>query len=90
MKYLTSGFNHWIFQRLSALLLLFFILVLLFGHSVNAFILCLIVVILHFKLGFETLFDDYTHDKKLKTIGLTLFRLVILFVMKFLFFIIIA
>lgn len=89
MRFYSSGFSHWISQRISALLLIGLGFSLFYIESLNVNNIILILVILHFKLGFETLFEDYVHDFFLKTFGIILLRLVGIYLLKFLFLLVI-
>ena len=76
MAFYSVGFSHWILQRTSALFLIVLIFSTIYFDTVSINNLILIVMIFHFKLGFETLFEDYTHDFYFKALGSCLLRLV--------------
>lgn len=57
-----KGFSHWFIQRISALaLLLFIVLLAIFNSLFLGFVLFLILLV-HFEMGLHTIIDDYTHD----------------------------
>nr|YP_009476591.1 succinate:cytochrome c oxidoreductase subunit 4 [Chroomonas placoidea]AVM81084.1 succinate:cytochrome c oxidoreductase subunit 4 [Chroomonas placoidea] len=85
MKFYSVGFSHWISQRMSAVLLISLSFSLFYFESLYVSNFILILVIFHFKLGFETLFEDYVHDIYLKTFGAILLRLIGIYALKFLF-----
>jgi succinate dehydrogenase hydrophobic anchor subunit len=90
MKTFTSGFLHWILQRKSAIFLIFSGLsLILLINSVFLNCLVLTVVVYHFKLGFETLIEDYTHNHTFKVLGFAQLRLVVIYLVKFTFLLII-
>ncbi|YP_001874800.1 hypothetical protein HAM_072 (mitochondrion) [Hemiselmis andersenii] len=90
MKAFTSGFLHWILQRKSAIfLILSGLSLILLINSIFVNCLVLIVIVYHFKLGFETLIEDYTHNHTFKVLGFILLRLVIIYLVKFIFLLII-
>lgn len=85
MTFYSTGFSHWILQRTSALLLISLIFSLFYFDSFYVQNFILIFIVFHFKLGFETLFEDYVHDLYQKELGMILLRLTGIYVIKFLF-----
>ena len=89
MTFYSTGFCHWGLQRTSALFLIGFIFSLFCVESLYINNLILVLIVLHFKLGFETLFEDYVHNSHLKEFGLILLRLSGIYVVKLFFFVVI-
>lgn len=82
MKSLTLGFLHWSLQRTSAVCLIALSCGSLVANSTYVSSLILIILTFHFKLGIETLLEDYVHDTKLKLFGFTLLRIIFVFFIK--------
>jgi succinate dehydrogenase hydrophobic anchor subunit len=88
----SSGFFHWFLQRSSALLLITLLLVnvnFIFFVLESSYLdyLILVILVFHFKIGFETLIEDYIHNLNLKSMAKTLLRLIAIYVLKSIFFI---
>ena len=85
----SAGFIHWGFQRSSALILISLILIDLNSFvTVESFYLSYILlslVVVHLKLGLETLIKDYIHDLQLKSFANILLRLIGIFILKCIF-----
>ena len=62
IKIFDEGFFHWFVQRLSAVILLLFIVLLVtFNSSFLGFTLYLLLLV-HFEMGIHTIISDYMHD----------------------------
>ena len=62
IKIFDKGFFHWVVQRLSAVILLLFIVLLVtFNSSFLGFTLYLALLV-HFEMGIHTIISDYMHD----------------------------
>jgi succinate dehydrogenase hydrophobic anchor subunit len=60
------GFNHWIFQRVSALCFLSIVTIVCLTNNFTLGFLGVFILILHINSGLETLLTDYMHDYKAK------------------------
>ena len=62
IKIFDKGFFHWFAQRVSAvILLLFIVLLVIFNSPVLGFALYLVLLV-HFEMGVHTIISDYMHD----------------------------
>lgn len=91
-NFYSSGLIHWSLQRSSALILIALIFSIFFCDALSFKALYLsyflaITFVLHFKLGFENLIEDYIHTLSLKIFAKVLVRLIGIYVLKFVFFI---
>ena len=84
IKILDKGFLHWFAQRLSAvILLLFIVLSVIFNSSFLGFTLYLILLV-HFETGVHTIISDYMHDFRAKLVtNITIDLLIISLVKSF-------
>jgi succinate dehydrogenase hydrophobic anchor subunit len=78
-----QGFNHWIFQRISALCFLTSLFLVYFTNSIIFGILGVFVIIIHINSGLETLLVDYLHDSVAKKHTETILDIVIICLVKF-------
>jgi succinate dehydrogenase hydrophobic anchor subunit len=88
----SAGFVHWGLQRSSALTLISLIFTIFCCYFLGFEVLylsylILIIFVFHFKLGFETLIEDYIHNVNLKIFAKVLVRFIGIYVLKFVFFI---
>lgn len=86
---MSAGFHHLIFQRSSALVALCLIWLAWFMNLVFGLSLILVLGVYHFSFGIETLFVDYMHNLQSKYIGLTFFRIAVIYFLKFAFFVVV-
>ena len=62
IKIFDKGFFHWFAQRVSAvILLLFIVLLVIFNSPVLGFALYLVLLV-QFEMGVHTIISDYMHD----------------------------
>ena len=62
IKIFYKGFFHWFAKRVSAvILLLFIVLLVIFNSSFLGFALYLVLLV-HFEMGVHTIISDYMHD----------------------------
>lgn len=80
-----DGFLHWMVQRSTVFLVLFFVPVMIFLDSVYLFFLIAVLLTFHISAGLRTLVDDYVHDGLLFLLGNTLLRILLIFSLKAIF-----
>lgn len=88
MFVLSTGFFHWFLQRSTAVILLFLLIFSFFFQSCFLIYIFFIFLAIHLKLGVENLINDYCHDKILKIFGTMQLRLLFIYILKFLIFVI--
>nr|YP_010007643.1 succinate dehydrogenase hydrophobic subunit [Cavernulicola chilensis]QNR39825.1 succinate dehydrogenase hydrophobic subunit [Cavernulicola chilensis] len=64
------AYLHWWSQRLTAIIIIPW----LFGLNINAIVLLSPLLVLHFRMGLETIFEDYVHQNNTKILGFLLIR----------------
>lgn len=88
MLLFSSGFYHWFLQRSTAVILVTLGLISFFFQSIFLLYLFFFVLAIHLKLGVENLINDYCHDHILKIFGMMQLRILYIYILKFLIFII--
>jgi succinate dehydrogenase hydrophobic anchor subunit len=70
-----SGFDHWIFQRISAFLIFSISLNVFVFNTITLAYLLVLFVIAHGNLGVQTLIEDYTHSEIFMSYNITCLHL---------------
>jgi succinate dehydrogenase hydrophobic anchor subunit len=78
-----QGFNHWIFQRISALCFLISIFLVYFTNNIVVGLLGVFIIITHINSGLETLLVDYLHDSVAKKYTESILDIVTVCLVKF-------
>ena len=77
-KMFSGGFFHWFFQRTSAFLLLFGLVVVVVTDSFSFGFIGILILLFHFEAGLHTVIADYMHDSNAKLISNTAIDLVLI------------
>jgi succinate dehydrogenase hydrophobic anchor subunit len=79
----NKGFNHWVFQRISALFFLISISLVYSTNNIMVGLLGVFIIITHINSGLETLLVDYLHDSVAKKYTESILDIVIISLVKF-------
>lgn len=87
VKHIANGFEHWAIQRSSAIIL-FLSLISIIAFSIGGFLvsfIILLIILVHFETGVQTLIDDYMHTPSSIDMGFLLLDLLIIYSAKSIF-----
>jgi len=90
LKLFNQGFLHWFTQRTSACLLIISIISVTISDSLSLAFVAMLIVLTHFEAGIHTLVSDYMHDPKSKLISNLSIDLLIIYLAKTVFIILIC
>ena len=90
LKLFNQGFLHWFTQRTSACLLIISIISVTISDSLSLAFVAMLIFLTHFEAGIHTLVSDYMHDPKSKLISNLSIDLLIIYLAKTVFIILIC
>jgi len=90
LKMFSKGFLHWFTQRTSACLLLTSVICVSISNSLFLGFIGLILVLIHFEAGVHTIISDYMHEPKSKLVSDVSVDLLIIYLTKTLFLLLIC
>lgn len=90
LKMFDKGFLHWFTQRTSACLLIVSVGCILIWDSLFLAFFVMLIVLIHFEAGLHTLINDYMHDSKSKLISNLSMDLLIIYLAKTVFIILVC
>jgi len=90
LKMFSKGFLHWFTQRTSACLLLTSVICVSVSDSLFLGFIALILVLIHFEAGVHTIISDYMHEPKSKLVSNVSVDLLIIYLTKTLFLLLIC
>ncbi len=90
LKLFDRGFLHWLTQRTSACLLIVSIICVTISDSLFLAFFAMLIVLTHFEAGIHTLISDYMHDSKSKLISSFSIDLLIIYLVKTVFIILVC
>jgi len=90
LKMFNEGFLHWFTQRTSACLLIVGVVCVSILDSLFLGFVVMLIALIHFEAGFHTLISDYMHDSKSKLISNLSIDLLIIYLAKTVFIILLC
>lgn len=90
IKLLNQGFLHWFTQRTSACLLIFSMVCIAISDNLSLAFVGILIVVIHLEAGIHTLINDYMHDPKSKLISNVSVDLLIIYIAKTVFIILVC
>lgn len=90
LKMCDKGFLHWFTQRTSACLLIVSVVCISIWDSLFLASFVMLIVLIHFEAGCHTLINDYMHDSKSKLISNLSIDLLIIYLAKTVFIILVC
>jgi succinate dehydrogenase hydrophobic anchor subunit len=90
LKLFNQGFIHWFTQRTSACLLVVSIICVAVSNNLFLAFVAMLIMLMHLETGIHTLISDYMHDLKSKLISNLSIDLLIIYLAKTVFIILIC
>ena len=90
LKMFNQGFLHWFTQRTSACSLIVSVVCVSIFDSLFLALIVMLIVVIHFESGIHTLVSDYMHDPKSKLVSNLSIDLLIIYLAKTVFIILVC